>query len=303
MPSPPSPCVAIIGAGAIGGLFAAALHEAGVAVVVCARGALETLSVEYEGETRVLPVRVITDPASVTPVDWVIVATKAHDTPLIAPWLARLLGPSTPVVVAQNGIDHEARLRPLVGERPIVPALVYVAIERTAPGHIVHHTGHDVVVPADAAAQAFARLMAPGSLLSVRTEADFLTAAWRKLLTNVAANPITTLTLRRMDVMAEPGINALARALMAEAVATGQAAGARLSADDVEDVMTIYRGVNPSGGSSMLYDRLRGAPLEHAHLTGAVVETARRHGVGVPLNEAVLALLEALDRGLQDTRP
>jgi 2-dehydropantoate 2-reductase len=47
----------------------------------------------------------------------------------------------------------------------------------------------------------------------------------------------------------------------------------------------------------MLYDRLAGQPLEHQHLTGEVVRRAERHGIPVPLNFAILALLDALDRG------
>jgi 2-dehydropantoate 2-reductase len=44
----------------------------------------------------------------------------------------------------------------------------------------------------------------------------------------------------------------------------------------------------------MLYDRLAGRPLEHEYITGAVVAAAERHGVAVPLNRAILALLRAL---------
>ena len=47
----------------------------------------------------------------------------------------------------------------------------------------------------------------------------------------------------------------------------------------------------------MLYDRLAGQPLEHQHLTGEVVRRANALGIPVPLNAALLALLEALDRG------
>jgi 2-dehydropantoate 2-reductase len=43
----------------------------------------------------------------------------------------------------------------------------------------------------------------------------------------------------------------------------------------------------------MLYDRLEGRPLEHEYITGAVVRAAERHGIDVPLNRAILALLRA----------
>ena len=59
-----------------------------------------------------------------------------------------------------------------------------------------------------------------------------------------------------------------------------------------------YDTLSPASGSSMLYDRLAGRPLEYDALTGAVVRMAGRHGIPVPLNCAMLALLEALDEGL-----
>jgi 2-dehydropantoate 2-reductase len=43
----------------------------------------------------------------------------------------------------------------------------------------------------------------------------------------------------------------------------------------------------------MLYDRLAGRPLEHEYITGAVVRAAEQHGITVPLNRAMLALLRA----------
>ncbi len=55
------------------------------------------------------------------------------------------------------------------------------------------------------------------------------TATWRKLLGNLVANPITTLTLRRIGVMSDPGIAALARGLLTEAVDVGRAEGADLT--------------------------------------------------------------------------
>lgn len=45
----------------------------------------------------------------------------------------------------------------------------------------------------------------------------------------------------------------------------------------------------------MFYDRLGGRPPEHEALTDALVTVAHRHGIPVPLNEALLALLRVID--------
>jgi 2-dehydropantoate 2-reductase len=66
-----------------------------------------------------------------------------------------------------------------------------------------------------------------------------------------------------------------------------------LSEADIEPTLEEYAKFNPDGGSSMLYDRLAGRSMEHDHLTGTVVRLAERHGLPVPLNRAILALLRA----------
>ncbi|HET6966595.1 MAG TPA: ketopantoate reductase C-terminal domain-containing protein [Acidimicrobiales bacterium] len=125
-----------------------------------------------------------------------------------------------------------------------------------------------------------------------------VTAAWQKLLGNLVANPITALTMRRIDVMSSPGIPDLARGLLEEAVAVGRASGASFDPSVVEAIVAGTAQYGPETGSSMLYDRLAGRHMEHQYLTGEVVRRGERLGIPVPLNGAVLALLEAIDQAL-----
>jgi 2-dehydropantoate 2-reductase len=286
--------IAVIGAGAIGGLLAYAACRAGHDVTVCVRTPIQSLSVSIDGLDWQLPVAITTDPDSRTgPADWVLLTTKGYQAAGAGPWLRRLAGPDSVVVAAQNGIDHAERLRPLRLPCAIVPALAYIAARRESPGRVVHVAGRRLVVPQDAPGTAFAALLA-GSPVDVELSPDFLTAAWRKLLTNVGANPVTALTGRPLGVLGAPGIPSLVRRLLTEAVAAGAASGARLSAADVADTLDFYARFDVGAGTSMLADRLAGRPTEHEEITGAVVRAADRHGVDVPLNRAMLALLAAV---------
>jgi 2-dehydropantoate 2-reductase len=289
--------VAVIGAGAIAAVVTAALLDAGHAPTVCVRTPIPSLRIESEGGERVLSAATVADPAEVCRTDWVLITTKAQDTVSAAPWLRALCGPETTVVALQNGIDHAARLAPFVGGATVLPALVYIAAERIGPGWIVHHSGRRVVVPAGVAGASFAHLLR--GRLEVVEEPDHITAEWRKLLSNVVANPLTTLTMRRVDVMNDPGVEEFGRALMGEAVAVAQAEGAAVGQADIDEIFARYRTLRDgsSHGSSMYYDRLAGLPLEHEELTGALVRVARRCGIPTPLNDSILALLRALDRG------
>jgi 2-dehydropantoate 2-reductase len=290
--------IAVIGSGAVGGFLASEFSAAGHPVMLCVRTPLPRLTVTSQGKTRAVPVEIVTDPRGVAPVRWLVLSTKAQDTPGAAPWLSQLADENTTVIIAQNGVDHAARIAPFAPKAAVLPALVYVAAERVAPGEIVHHLGSQLTVPAGGQADALKQL-AQGSALKIKPEADFLTAAWRKLLGNLSANPITALTLQRIGVMHDPDIRKLAVGLLTEGAAVARAEGAKLRPDEAEKIVTDLMGYNPTGGSSMLYDRLAGRPLEHEFITGAVVGAAARHGIAVPLNEALLALLRALDRSMR----
>jgi 2-dehydropantoate 2-reductase len=279
--------IAVVGAGAIGGLLAAELLASGQELTLCARRPLARLVVERAARPLDVPVRVVTDPAEARLARWVVVALKAHDSAAAAPWLAALSGPETVVVGVQNGVEHRQNLG-----ADVVPALAYTAVERVADGVLRHSSGDRLIVPRSA--PDVAGLFAATSL-SVELTDDFLTAAWRKLLANLAGNPLTTLTLGRAAALQGGALRELAIGLLREGAAVGRAEGADLSEADVERTLAFYDALPPETGSSMLFDRLAGRPLEHQGLTGAVVRAAGRHGIDVPLNRAILALLEGLD--------
>jgi 2-dehydropantoate 2-reductase len=178
-----------------------------------------------------------------------------------------------------------------------VAALAYIGAERVAPGRTRHFAGNLLVVPEDVAGLVSQAVTAGG--LDVRGTDDVLSAQWRKLFGNLVANPITALTERRLDVMHGPGMVDLARGLLDEALTVARAEGASLGPDDVESTVAGVTRYSERTGSSMLYDRMAGRPLEHQFLTGEVVRRAATHGIAVPLNAAILALLSGLDEGLR----
>ncbi|GAA3048591.1 2-dehydropantoate 2-reductase [Streptomyces olivoverticillatus] len=119
-------------------------------------------------------------------------------------------------------------------------------------------------------------------------------AAWAKLCLNAANGAVTALTTRRMRVFANPRVARLGRALVEEAWLVGNASGARLPDDLPDRVIERLLRMPPESGSSMLWDRLAGRPLEYDARNGAVVRAGVRVGVPTPHNDTVTALLEAI---------
>jgi 2-dehydropantoate 2-reductase len=182
--------VAVVGAGAVGGVFAWALHKAGHDVSLCVRAPFEELVVHSPAGEECVPVRVVKDPQGLRPVRWVLLAVKSYDTESTERWLSALCDEDTTVVVLQNGVEQEERVHHLAPQASFVPALVYIAGERLAPGRIRVRYFDGIDVPETSAAERLVDLF-KGSGVDVRLRKDLITAAWRKLMLNVAVNPIT----------------------------------------------------------------------------------------------------------------
>lgn len=288
--------IAVVGLGGIGGVAAACLSlSPDNDVTVCARSQVDTLTFDHYEESTRIPLKTLTDPSRAEPVDWVVLSTKAQDSASAAPWLERLCTPQTTVAVLQNGISHEERVGPHAKGAAILPAIVYYNGERFAPDHVRlrHIRGHDLLVPAGLAGDAFAALF-EGTPIDVGRSAEFITYQWRKLLVNVIANPITALTRQRLGVFQREDIQDLSLGILREAVTVGRAEGAQLRDNEAETILETFLGYPAEAGTSMYFDCLAGRALEIEALNGAVVAAGKRHGIPTPLNGAMLTLLTAV---------
>ncbi|MEO6216554.1 MAG: 2-dehydropantoate 2-reductase [Sphingomonas sp.] len=285
--------IAIIGAGAIGGTIAAWLAQSpGHAVTLCVRTALTDLEIETpEGLIRASP-RVICDPGAAEPVDWILAATKAYDSAAATSWFPRLARPDTYIAVLQNGVEHRERFSDLAPADQILPAIVDIPAERSAPGRIRQRRTGSILVPEGAAGSAFAALFT-GTPIAVATTPDFVTAAWRKLAVN-CAGVVNALTLRAAEVANDPAIADVMRGLVAECVAVGRAEGADMPDSLPDTVVAGYRAAAPDSINSIHADRLAGRPMEIDARNGVIVRLGERHGIPTPYNRMAAAVLASL---------
>ena len=285
--------VAVVGVGSVGGFFAAQAEAAGHDVTLCVRTRFDELVVESRGSVLRSRPRIAVEPDSVPAPEWVLLATKAHQTEGAQRWLRAFDRFGTRIVVIQNGVEHLDRLRPLVEHAEIVPTVVYCGAEAIAPGHIVHRRNGFLIVAEGAAARGLTEIY-EGTGASIRATSDWTSAAWRKLCANVVANGITAITGERSTVMRRPDLQQLGRELVRECAAVGRAEGAHLDDDVAEQVASQLAGSPEESGTSMLYDRLAGRPLEYDAIYGAVVRAGTRHGIPTPLSQTMAALLAAV---------
>ena len=291
--------IALIGPGAIGGTAAAALLDSGRHdLTICANRPFDTLTTTRSdnGETRGHPVKVLTNPRDASPADWVLLAVKSHQTASAAAWLKATVGPNTKLAILQNGVEHREHVAPYIpANTTIVPVVVMLPAERTAPGKITMYGRSILTAPDDDAGRAFAALFA-GTFMRAETDADFLSRAWEKLCMNVPGGALSALCNRPDAVAAVPGVADIARALLAEAMAVGRAEGAHLDPSLADTLMGFFARPN-NRGNSMYYDRRDGKPLEWDARNGVIARLGKKHGIPTPVSDVIVALLRGLSGG------
>ena len=332
--------IAIIGAGAIGGLVGARLALAGQAVTFVVRGAnLQAIRdkgitlIEADGTRQVANnVAATNDYRAAGPQDVVVLAMKAHQVAAVLDELPHLLGPDTLVVPMQNGIpfwyfhghggrlagstlqsvDPGGRIGAAIDAARLIGCVVYPASELVAPGVVQHIEGDRFPLgeldgrSGDRVARLSQCFVAAGFKAPVLE--DIRSEIWLKLWGNLTFNPISALAHATLeDICRYPPSRELAAAMMreAQAVATQLGITFRVSLDK------RIAGAEKVGRhkTSMLQDVEAGRAPEVDALIGSVVEIARLTDTATPHIDAVHALVKLLatmmdrERGQLSLRP
>ena len=317
--------IAVVGAGAIGAYWGAALQRGGAEVHLIARGA--HLAAMRENGVQVLSPRgdftarphVTDDPGEIGPVDFVLLGLKAYSYPGCGPLVEPLLGEATAVVAGQNGIPwwyfHQlpgpyegrrieavdpggATSAALPPERAI-GCVVYAATEIESPGVIRHVEGTRFSIgepsgEVSARCTALSEAMIAGGLKSP-VEAELRDDIWIKLMGNASFNPISVLT---RATMAEIYEHMPTRKVVAQVMEEILDIAARVGSKPAITVERRLRGAGRVGHhkTSMLQDLEAGKRLELDALVTAVVELADITGAPAPTLRTVYAATDLLAR-------
>ncbi len=283
--------VAVLGVGAIGGVFGVRLcrssrHD----VTLCVRKPIDKLVVETRDSVIESQVKCVTAPTEAGPVDCVLLAVKGYQVQDVAHWLEALVGDGTVIAVLQNGVEHKERVEPYARGAEVVPVVVNCPADRLAPGHVAQQ-GSAALAPEESRGGRLLASLYEGTDIQVKPTSDFTTASWAKLCNNIGAGPATTLTDKGRGVLLAPDVAELCRGLVRECAAVGRAEGAKLANDVAERTVKRLQDAHPEATTSMLADRRAGRRIEADVMTGAVVRLGARHGIPTPLNAAAHALL------------
>ena len=318
----------VFGAGAIGGYLAVELAAAGHEVCVVARGAhlgairRRGLKLVIRGREKVVHLPASDNPSDFGVQDVVICALKAHQAYEAAPLFTPLLGDSTSVVTAMNGIPwwyfHKAggglegrhlesvdvggRQWNAIGPERAIGCVVDPACEVIEPGVIVHEEFNRFTLGEPDGSRSSRVVKLSETLIAAGFDApvrdNIRWNIWLKLWGNVCFNPISALTGATLDrITTEPALRSLCKSMMLETQAVNESLGVQIPAN-MMDRRLAAAGAVVGHKMSMLQDIERGRSMEIDALVTVVQELGRLTGVATPVIDAVLALVRERGRAL-----
>jgi 2-dehydropantoate 2-reductase len=299
--------IAVVGAGAMGSVYAGLLGDAGNDV-----WAIDTwpehvaairehgLRVEGASGDRVVPVGATSDPAEVGEVDLVVIASKAMHVGAAAESARALLGHETVVLPIQNGLGSQEVVAEVLGdERVIVGIAGGFGASIVEPGH-VHHHGMELVRLGEPQGPVSPRVERIADVwraagFTVQSEDDVARMVWEKLICNVCFSGTCTVLERTIgEVLDDPHAWSVACACAREAYEVAVASGVAIGFTDPVAYAAAFGSRIRDARPSMLLDRLAGRPSEIDAINGAVPPRAAALGLAAPVNAVITALVKAV---------
>ncbi len=301
--------IAIVGAGAMGGLFGGSLAEAGHAVaLVDLPGphlqAMQSagLRLDTDAGQRLIPVSAGTADAFSGEYELLVVFTKGPHTEAALRSTVHLAGPRTWALTVQNGLGNAARVAAALPGVQVLVGVTSWPADLRGPGHVASH-GHGTVRiwtadgPADPMVDHVAAVLSAAGLDCTADPAVDV-AIWEKVAFNAGFNSVCAATRLTVGGVADNAdgrrlVLAVVEEVLAVALARGVAVDPAQVRAMVDAAFAGHRGHKPS----MLQDVLTGRPTEIDSINGAVVAAGDALGVRTPATRILCDIVRMIDQG------
>ena len=292
---------AILGPGGVGGLVGACLAHSGGFVTLVVRpeslaqyprrlhldSPFGTFDVEVACASEVPPADVL----------WITVKATQLESALTA---LKNPGSVKAIVPLLNGIDHLSLLRSRYGMDRVIAATIAVEAERVSPGHIVQRSPF-AHLNVSAAGRALLGSTVE-QLQQIGFQSRFVenesTLMWSKLAFLGPYALTTTAADKAMGgIISDPSWREQLEACVREACDVAIADGAKL---DPEAILAGMRGMPATMRSSMQKDVEQHKTPELDAIAGPILRGARRHNIGIPATNKLVALVEQRVNGVNN---
>ncbi|MEH6590120.1 MAG: 2-dehydropantoate 2-reductase [Halioglobus sp.] len=292
----------ILGAGAIGSLFACALSQADSETRLITRpdqsGDVATRDINISSQFGVRACQApLSPPQSNTPIEYLLVTTKAYDVRAAVAANCHRFSETSRLVLMVNGMGVAEELESDYPKLEIYCATTTEGAYRNSNRDIVHagsgltQIGRGTAEHAPPWFESWQKMSLGCSWVN-----DIEQTLWEKLAVNCAINPLTAVSRCRNGKLAtEAVLRTQLEDLCSEIATVTAAMGYQVLAERlVHRVLEVVR-ATANNRSSMLQDVLAGRQTEIDYITGHLLKTAAIQNIPVPLNSAIFAEVQQLD--------
>jgi len=299
--------IVIVGAGAMGCLFAARFLEAGASVTLIDNNVERLRVIEQQGldlvddsGSRVLKPRTALAQEFTGPVDLLMLFTKGVHSAAAVTSVAHLARLKPVALTLQNGLGNAEILAGAFGADRVLMGTAHVPADLQMPNKVLTHGFADVhlggyVPAAQNLAQPVADLLTRSGFDST-VAADVQAAVWEKLAFNAALNATAMVAQASNGQMNNDYGRRIASAVVLESVAVAGAVGIRLDAQAINETIDRALTEHPAHKASMLQDRECGRLGEIETLNGAIGRIGQERGVPTPVNATLADLVRLIER-------
>jgi 2-dehydropantoate 2-reductase len=294
---------AVVGAGALGVMYAEQIHRSRLPVAFVAdelrRSPLEEDGVRVNDTVVRVPVIGWDHP----PVARIIVAVKHQHLPDVCSRIGRIADGDTLVISVMNGIESEGYLQKALDEGAgglVLPAMAAgmdavrtdAGVSYTRTGTIYFGAPPDRAGPdAESSVNSLKDFFDQAGIACI-VPADIVHALWNKFMLNVGINQWSAVLRAPYRVFHHEGPGrTLMRSAMEEVLLIAQARGIPLTGDDLEKWFTVVEQLSAPGKTSMLQDVEARRKTEVEMFAGRVVAMGSELGIATPVNQTLLDAL------------
>jgi 2-dehydropantoate 2-reductase len=312
--------VAVIGAGAIGGLVAAYLKDKGEDVLLVARPQtakkIQADGLKVSGCRGSLQVKIEAVERLTAPADLIILATKTQDLEAALKENRQFL-PGAAVLTTQNGVSGDEIAAAFVLKEEIISSIVMFGATSLEPGRVLHNFEGGWIIgrpfgKKDAEVEAVCRLL--GQIFPVTLAAEIRGMKYLKLFVNANNCIPAILGVSMQETFSNAEVSRIAMAVWKEGLEVINRCGirlvslpdfslerlAKLAALPLTESAKIYSGIMTNLSKEPLYGSIlqsikRGKPSEIDYLNGEFVALAENSGSAAPLNKKLVGLVHQVE--------
>jgi len=299
--------IVVVGAGAMGCLFAAFLSKSKEEVWLLDKNKdnaakLNEAGISLEGvsETWKAKVKTTTNTEDIGKVDLILLFVKSFHTKQAVEQIKPLLGANTKVLTLQNGLGNIEIISEIIGEQRVIGGVTNEGATLINKG-LIRHAGRGETVIGTANGKT------PGQMRAIREvfnkvgfetkmTRDIKSLIWSKLIINVGINALSAITRLPNGKLTEfEGTKRILRDAVTEATRIAKRKRIKLIFDDpLAEVEAVCEGTS-SNLSSMLQDVLRKKRTEIDSINGVIVRLGQELGISVPTNKLLVDLIKTIE--------